>query len=72
MVDATMATKPHKSHGCVKYGWNLCRVSALNPLYMLHVRCMSDNLTTYMNPEQDEGDSRHHAMSVVELEEKSR
>jgi hypothetical protein len=72
MVSATVEAKPHKSHGSAKYDWNLCRVSTLHYLCMLHVRRMTDNLAAHMNQEQDEDDSRHHAMDVVELEAKSR
>lgn len=67
MVSALTEIKPHMSHGFTKYGWNLCRVSILHSQCTLHVRRMSDNLTAYMNQEQDENDSRYHAVDVVEL-----
>jgi hypothetical protein len=69
MVSATTEIKPHISHSFAKNGWNLCRISGLHSLCMMYVRRMSDNLTAYMNQEQDENDSRYHAMDVVELEE---
>ena len=74
MVNATMVVMPHLSHGSSesRNGWNLGHLSnALHTQCMPHVRRVPGDITSCLNPEQDESDSGHHTMDIVKLEEKN-
>jgi hypothetical protein len=71
MVNATMTVMLHLSHGSSGNGWNICHPS--NALHhaqcMLHVWRVPNDLTSCMNPKQDENNFGHLTMGIVKLEE---